>query len=94
MVKYGFLFPGQGAQFPGMMKDLCEKFADGKGFFEYVNNTFARQMNTDKENLINHSVSDFVPDRENKIFDSSLIEFSELTFFKNEKEENIELFVA
>ena len=30
MVKYGFLFPGQGAQFPGMMKDLCDNFTDGK----------------------------------------------------------------
>lgn len=39
MVKYGFLFPGQGAQFPGMMKDLCEKFADGKGFFEKYSKT-------------------------------------------------------
>lgn len=34
MVKYGFLFPGQGAQFPGMMKDLCESFADGKKFLD------------------------------------------------------------
>ena len=39
MVKYGFLFPGQGAQFPGMMKDLCEKFADGKDFFEKYSKT-------------------------------------------------------
>ena len=34
MVKYGFLFPGQGAQFPGMMKDLCGSFADGKNFLD------------------------------------------------------------
>ena len=34
MVKYVFLFPGQGAQFPGMMKDLCESFADGKKFLD------------------------------------------------------------
>ena len=24
MAKYAFLFPGQGAQVPGMMKDVCE----------------------------------------------------------------------
>ncbi len=34
MVKYGFLFPGQGAQFPGMMKDLCENFTDGNTFLD------------------------------------------------------------
>ena len=28
MKKYAFLFPGQGAQEPGMMKDVCESFPE------------------------------------------------------------------
>lgn len=67
---------------------------DDKGCFEYVNNTFAKQMNVEKENLFNKSFADFVSNKENKILDSNLIEFSGLTFFENENAENIELFVA
>ena len=64
------------------------------GEFEYVNNTFAKQLNVEKEILTGKRFSDFVRDKENKIFDPNLIEFSGLTFFENEKKENIELFVA
>ena len=67
---------------------------DGEGFLEYVNNTFAEQMDMEKENLLNYKLSDFVLDKKDKILDSALIEFSELAFFKNKKQENIELFVA
>ena len=28
--KYTFLFPGQGAQTPGMMKDICEAFPEAR----------------------------------------------------------------
>ena len=28
--KYAFLFPGQGAQAQGMMKDVCESYADAR----------------------------------------------------------------
>lgn len=65
-----------------------------KGEFEYVNNTFAKQLNVEKEILTGKRLADFVRDKENKIFDPNLIEFSGLTFFENKKKENIELFVA
>lgn len=32
-----FIFPGQGSQFPGMAKDLYEKFDSAKSFFEEAN---------------------------------------------------------
>lgn len=32
--RFGFLFPGQGAQFPGMGKDLFEQFASARKVFE------------------------------------------------------------
>ena len=34
MVKYIYAFPGQGAQAPGMIKDICEKFAEGKSLLD------------------------------------------------------------
>lgn len=34
MVKYIFAFPGQGAQTPGMMKDVCEKHQEGKAVLD------------------------------------------------------------
>lgn len=33
-MKIAFLFPGQGAQKPGMGKDLCEKYPEAKNIFE------------------------------------------------------------
>lgn len=34
MAKYAFLFPGQGAQVPGMMKDVCDAFPESKKVLE------------------------------------------------------------
>ena len=33
----GYIFPGQGAQFPGMGKDLYEKSIQAKEMFEHAN---------------------------------------------------------
>lgn len=65
-----------------------------KGCFEYVNNTFAKQINEDQESLIGQAFSDFVSDKKNKLLEPSLIAFSDLVFFKNKNDENTELFVA
>lgn len=64
------------------------------GCFEYVNNTFAKQINADQESLIGQAFSDFVSDKKNKLLEPSLIAFSDLVFFKNKNDENTELFVA
>ncbi|MBR7064896.1 MAG: ACP S-malonyltransferase [Treponema sp.] len=34
--KYAFLFPGQGAQTPGMIKDICEEFPEAKKIVDDV----------------------------------------------------------
>lgn len=67
---------------------------DENGCFEYVNNTFAEQINANQESLIGKPFSDFVSDKKNKLLEQSVIAFSDLVFFKNEQNENIELFVA
>ena len=67
---------------------------DQSGHFEYVNDTFAEQLNVDKQYLLNHTFADFIQNPQHKIFDTTLIEFSGMTFFKNDKQENIELFVS
>lgn len=36
MKKYAFLFPGQGAQVPGMIKDICEKYSQANSIIEQV----------------------------------------------------------
>ena len=30
MKKYAFLFPGQGAQVPGMIKDICDAYPEAR----------------------------------------------------------------
>lgn len=44
--KYAFLFPGQGAQYPGMAKDFYDQFAVAKQTFdeadEYLNQAFSK----------------------------------------------------
>jgi [acyl-carrier-protein] S-malonyltransferase len=37
-MKTAFLFPGQGAQFVGMGKDICETFSEADAIFERANN--------------------------------------------------------
>ena len=59
---------------------------DCKNNIEYVNNTFAHQLEMQKSQLINKPLTDFVPDKESRLFDQSLIESSLLCFFENEKQ--------
>ncbi len=61
---------------------------------EYVNDTFASQLEMEKSQIIGKPFSDFVKNKKDKLFSSDLIDFSELTFFKNIKKQNIELFVS
>jgi [acyl-carrier-protein] S-malonyltransferase len=37
MSKYAYVFPGQGAQFPGMGQALCESFSEARDLFEQAN---------------------------------------------------------
>lgn len=61
---------------------------------EYVNDTFAAQLEMEKNQIVGKPFSDFVKNKKDKLFSSDLIDFSELTFFKNIKNQNIELFVS
>ena len=38
MKKYAFLFPGQGAQVPGMIKDICEAYPEARKVVDEVTN--------------------------------------------------------
>ena len=67
---------------------------DEEGAFEYVNDTFARQLNLEKENLVGKSFADFVANQEDKIFDTNMIEYAGLSFFKNGQNENVQLFIS
>lgn len=42
--KIAFLFPGQGAQYPGMAKDFVEQFATAKAVFEEADDTLRRNL--------------------------------------------------
>ena len=44
MKKYAFLFPGQGAQEPGMMKDVCESFPEARKLLDSVSSITGRDM--------------------------------------------------
>ena len=44
MKKYAFLFPGQGAQEPGMMKDVCESFPEARTLLDSVSSITGRDM--------------------------------------------------
>ena len=36
MKKYAFLFPGQGAQVPGMIKDICDAYHEARAVVDQV----------------------------------------------------------
>lgn len=42
--KYAFLFPGQGAQEPGMMKDVCEAFPEARKVLDEVSSITGKDM--------------------------------------------------
>jgi len=44
MKKYAFLFPGQGAQEPGMMKDVCESFPEARKLLDSISSITGRDM--------------------------------------------------
>ena len=46
MSKYAFLFPGQGAQTPGMLKDLCEKFPEAKKVLDDVSSIWGKDISS------------------------------------------------
>ncbi|MBO4284961.1 MAG: response regulator [Alphaproteobacteria bacterium] len=67
---------------------------DENGCFEYVNNTFAMQLQTKKSNLMGKRFETYVQNKQSEILDVGKIEFSGLLFFQNEKQNNFELFVT
>lgn len=44
MAKYAFLFPGQGAQAPGMMKDVCEAYPECKKVLDDVSAIWGKDV--------------------------------------------------
>jgi [acyl-carrier-protein] S-malonyltransferase len=44
MPKFGFVFPGQGSQKPGMGKDLYDNYEDVRNLFEQASNTLNRDI--------------------------------------------------
>lgn len=44
MAKYAFLFPGQGAQKPGMLKDVCEAFPESKKVLDEVSAIWGKDV--------------------------------------------------
>lgn len=44
MAKYAFLFPGQGAQVPGMMKDVCEAFPESAKVLDEVSAIWGKDV--------------------------------------------------
>ena len=44
LIKYAFVFPGQGSQFVGMGKELAENFKTAKEVFQEVNNALSQDL--------------------------------------------------
>ena len=44
MAKYAFLFPGQGAQAPGMMKDVCEAFPESRKVLDDISAIWGKDV--------------------------------------------------
>lgn len=44
MAKYAFLFPGQGAQAPGMMKDVCETFPESRKVLDDISAIWGKDV--------------------------------------------------
>ena len=44
--KIAFLFPGQGAQYPGMGKDFAQNFAESRHIFEEADDILSRKLST------------------------------------------------
>ncbi|MBO4293892.1 MAG: response regulator [Alphaproteobacteria bacterium] len=64
-----------------------------EGCIEYANDTFASILNLEKQDILNHPLTDFVSNTNSPLFDANLIEFSGLVFFKT-PQENLELFIT
>ena len=72
--KFAFLFPGQGAQEPGMLKDICEAFPEasklvdrlinGKFALVFMTNSVANQITNhiEKHNLEFTPIIGRIPD--------------------------------
>jgi len=67
---------------------------DEKGCFEYVNDTFIRQLETEKDKIIGKSFLSFIPSKKSPVLNANLMEYAGFTLFDNQKKENIELFVS
>jgi len=67
---------------------------DDKNRFDYVNNTFVKQLNISKDQVLGKSFSDFLLSDADHLLNSNLIETSGLSFFENTEKENVELFVV
>lgn len=44
MAKYAFLFPGQGAQAPGMIKDVCEAFPESRKILDDISAIWGKDV--------------------------------------------------
>ncbi len=67
---------------------------DSKNHFEYVNATFAKQLQTSKENLIGKNFEDYLQGQESEILNIDKVDYTAQVFFENENKNNFQLFVS